>query len=205
MPKARVEAFSDAVFAIAITLLDLEIAIPNGPDRTLWHDLKDQWPSYAAYLVSFFVIGIIWINHHGIFTHITKVDYGVLYINLALLATVAFIPFPTALFAEHLRSGADEEVAAAVYSGSLALMGLSSGALWLYIPRHPSLHSPSLTAEEIARTNRVALVGAPAFIVAIAIAFVSPALTLVIIAGVAAFYAVAGRTPGHEEEQESSG
>lgn len=193
MPKVRVEAFSDAVFAIAITLLVLEINVPDGPSGTLWHDLKDQWPSYAAYLVSFFVIGIIWINHHGIFEHITKVDYGVLYINLAVLASVAFLPFPTALLADHLRSGADEQVAAAVYSGSMALMGLSSGILWIYISRHPSLHAPSLTQEVIDRTNRFAMIGGPAYLVAIAVAFVSPALTLVINAAVAVFYAYAGR------------
>jgi uncharacterized membrane protein len=200
MPKARVEAFSDAVFAIAITLLVLEIAVPDGPDGTLWHDLKEQWPSYAAYLVSFFVIGIIWINHHGIFEHITKVDYGILYINLGVLATVAFLPFPTALLAEHLRTGADEDVAAAVYSGSMALMGLSSGLLWLYISRHPKLHSPSLTPEEIARTNRYAVIGGPAYLVAIALAFVSPALTLVVNAALAAFYAVVGRHRLMEDE-----
>jgi uncharacterized membrane protein len=200
MPKARVEAFSDAVFAIAITLLVLEIAIPNGPDGTLWHDLKDQWPSYAAYLVSFFVIGIIWINHHGIFEHITKVDYGILYINLAVLASVAFLPFPTALLAEHLQSGNDEQVAAAVYSGSMALMGLSSGLLWLYISRQPKLHSPSLTEEEIARTNRYAMIGGPAYLVAIALAFVSPALTLVVNAALAGFYAFVGRHHDFNEE-----
>lgn len=200
MPKARVEAFSDAVFAIAITLLVLQIDIPSGPDGTLWHELIDQWPSYAAYLVSFFVIGIIWINHHGIFEHITKVDYGVLYINLAVLASVAFLPFPTALLAEHLRTGADEEVAAAVYNGSMALMGISSGLLWLYISRNPDLHSASLTPEEIHRTNRFALIGGPAYLVAIAIAFVSPALTLVINAALATFYAIVGRHPGHEGE-----
>lgn len=193
MQKARVEAFSDAVFAIAVTLLVLEIGIPGGEDGTLWHDLLDQWPSYAAYLVSFFVIGIIWINHHGIFEHITKVDYGVLYINLAVLASVAFLPFPTALLAEHLRTGADEEVAAAVYNGSMALMGISSGLLWLYISRNPSLHSASLTAAEIARTNRYALIGGPAYMVAIGLAFVSPPLTLVINAALAVFYAYVGR------------
>jgi uncharacterized membrane protein len=201
MSKTRVEFFSDGVFAIAITLLVLEIGVPNGPDGTLWHDLKDQWPSYAAYLVSFFVIGIIWINHHGIFDHIKKVDYGVLYINLAVLATVAFLPFPTALLAEHLRSGADEEVAAAVYAGSMALMGVSSGALWLYISRHPNLHGPSLTQEVIERTNHLALIGGPAYLLAIAIAFISPALTLVISAAVAGFYAIVGRhrePPGDE-------
>src|ERR1700759_5013114 len=108
MPKSRVEAFSDAVIAIAITLLVLEIDVPAGADGTLWHDLTHQWPSYAASLVSFFVIGILWTNHHGLFEHLKKVDHGVLYLNLLVLATIAFLPFPTALLAEHLRTGNDE-------------------------------------------------------------------------------------------------
>jgi uncharacterized membrane protein len=193
MPKNRLEAFSDGVFAIAITLLVLEIDIPTGPDGTLWHELTAQWPSYAAYLVSFFIIGIIWINHHGLFEHLKRVDYGILYLNLAVLATVAFLPFPTALLAEHLRTGADEHVAAAVYSGSMALMGLSFAALWLYIARAPGLHAPSLTAEEIRRTTRITLTGGPVYLLAIGVSFLSPELTLAVNAALAAFYAFFGR------------
>ena len=78
----------------------------------LWHELKEEWPSFAAFFVSFWVIGIIWVNHHGLLDHLKRADRGVLYLNLLVLMTVVFIPFSTALLAEHLKSGADEEVAA---------------------------------------------------------------------------------------------
>ena len=129
MATNRLENFSDAVFAIAITLLVLEINVPTG-DR-LWHELAGEWPSFAGYAVSFAVIGIIWINHHAVLDHLRRADRGILVLNLVLLLWIGFLPFPTALLAEHLKSGAGEEVAAAVYSGAMTLMGASFGALWI--------------------------------------------------------------------------
>src|ERR687887_1992052 len=116
MRTNRLEAFSDGVFAVAITLLVLEIAAPTGDD--LWRKLGDEWPSFASFFVSFWVIGIIWVNHHGVIDHLQQADRGVLYLNLLVLMSVVLIPFSTALMAEHLKSGADEHVAAAVYAGS---------------------------------------------------------------------------------------
>src|SRR5829696_926721 len=110
MTKNRLEAFSDGVFAVAITLLVLEIAIPTGDD--LWHELKEEWPSFASFFVSFWVIGIIWVNHHGVIDHLKRVDRGVLYLNLLVLMTVVFIPFSTALLAEHLKPGESDETVA---------------------------------------------------------------------------------------------
>ena len=89
MSKNRLEAFSDGVFAVAITLLVLEIHVPGG--ENLWHDLKEEWPSFASFFVSFWVIGIIWVNHHGVLDHLARADRGVLYLNLLLLFTVVFI------------------------------------------------------------------------------------------------------------------
>ena len=80
-------------------------------------------PRSPSFFVSFWVIGIIWVNHHGVLDHLKRADRGVLYLNLLVLMTVVFIPFATALMAEHLKSGADEEVAAAVYSGAFLAMG----------------------------------------------------------------------------------
>ena len=114
MKTSRLEAFSDGVFAVAITLLVLEINVPGG--ENLWHELKEEWPSFASFFVSFWVIGIIWVNHHGLLDHLKRTDRGVLYLNLLVLMTVVFIPFSTALMAEHLKSGADEKVAALVYA-----------------------------------------------------------------------------------------
>src|SRR3954470_3464611 len=137
MTKNRLEAFSDGVFAVAITLLVLEIAIPAGGD--LWDKLGDEWPSFASFFVSFWVIGIIWVNHHGVIDHLKQADRGVLYLNLLVLMSVVVIPFSTALPAEHLNSEADETGAAAVYAGSLVLMASSFGPLWEYITRRRQL------------------------------------------------------------------
>ena len=103
----------------------------------LWHDLKEEWPSFASFFVSFWVIGIIWVNHHGVIDHLKRADRGVLYLNLLVLMTVVFIPFSTALMADHLKSGADEKVAALVYSSwRSSRWAISFGLFWTYITQH---------------------------------------------------------------------
>jgi uncharacterized membrane protein len=190
----RLEAFSDGVFAIAITLLVLELNVPTGDH--LWHDLKGEWPSFAAFFVSFWVIGIIWVNHHGVMDHLARADRGVLYLNLLLLFTVVFIPFPTALLAEHLKSGADEQVAAIVYSGAFLAMSISYGVLWSYITNRKQLLGVELTDEQIRRTSRRFQIGTPFYAVQLAFAFISPAIVLVINGALAVYYMVAGmRSP----------
>ncbi len=131
MGKGRIEAFSDGVFAIAITLLVL--TIPNPTDyRHLGSALTDQWPAYAAYLVSFAVIGIMWLNHHTVFGHFERVDRNLVYLNLALLATVVFVPYPTGVFGEALQRGHGERVAAVFYSVVMTINAFAWAALWLY-------------------------------------------------------------------------
>ena len=98
---ARVEAFSDGVFAVAITLLILEIKVP-GYEGDLGAKLLLQWPSYLAFVISFAFIGVMWINHHRLFTHIRKSDDMLLMLNLALMFSVCIVPFTTALLAAHI-------------------------------------------------------------------------------------------------------
>jgi uncharacterized membrane protein len=194
MKTNRLEAFSDGVFAVAITLLVLEINIPGG--ENLWHQLKEEWPSFASFFVSFWVIGIIWVNHHGVIDHLKRADRGVLYLNLLVLMSVVFIPFSTALMAEHLKSGADENVAAAVYAGSFVLMAVSFGGLWEYITRHREGLGVELTDDEVRRTSRSFQIGNPFYALAVVVAFISPAVVLVIIGALAVYYMVAGmRSP----------
>jgi len=129
MGKGRLEAFSDGVFAIAITLLVLTIPQPDD-FRQLGDSLLEQWPAYAAYLVSFAVIGIMWINHHTLFGHFERADRNLAYLNLALLATVVFVPYPTGVFGEALQRGEGERVAAVFYSIIMTMTrsrGLRSG------------------------------------------------------------------------------
>jgi uncharacterized membrane protein len=195
MKTARLEAFSDAVFAVAITLLILEINIPEG--EHLWEQLKDQWPSFASFFVSFWVIGIIWVNHHGLLDHLKRIDRPVLYLNLLVLMTVVFIPFSTALMAEHLKHGeSDETVAAIVYALAFLAMGLAFNVFWTYIVKHRRELGVEIPDEEVRRMSVGFMIGTPLYAVALIMAFISPAVVLIIIAAVAGYYMVAGmRSP----------
>jgi uncharacterized membrane protein len=194
LTKNRLESFSDGVFAVAITLLVLEIAVPQGDH--LWHKLGHEWPSFASFFISFWVIGIIWVNHHGVIDHLKRTDRGVLYLNLFVLMSVVLIPFATALMAEHLNSTDDENVAAAVYAASFVLMGISYSVLWEYITRHREKLGVGLSDEEVRRRSLAFQIGAPVYLLAVAVAFISPVAVLLIIGALAVYYMVAGmRSP----------
>jgi uncharacterized membrane protein len=191
---SRLEAFSDGVFAVAITLLILEINVPEG--QNLWHQLKEEWPSFASFFISFWVIGIIWVNHHGLLDHLKRTDRGVLYLNLLVLMTVVFIPFSTALMAEHLKSGADEKVAAIVYASAFLAMGIAFNLFWTYIVKHRRKLGVEIPDEEVRRMSVGFMIGSPLYALAVIMAFISPAVVLVIVGAVAAYYMVAGmRSP----------
>jgi uncharacterized membrane protein len=131
MSKSRLEALSDGVFAIAITLLVLSLASPN--DYThLGHQLAQRWPSLAAYVVSFAVIGIMWFNHHSICSHFERVDRPFFYLNLFLLMTIAFLPYPTGILGEALRQGHGARTAALFYSVTMTVNAVAWASLWLY-------------------------------------------------------------------------
>ena len=105
---SRVEAFSDGVLAIAITLLVLEIRPPDVPSgSTLAKELLHLWPKYAVFAVSFITIGIMWVNHHALFQGIASVDRSLLFVNLLLLMAISFVPFPTAVLGDYLRIALD--------------------------------------------------------------------------------------------------
>lgn len=130
---ARVEAFSDGVFAIAITLLILEIKVPSFESlvssEKLMHALLDIWPSYFAFLMSFIAILIMWINHHGFFRYLRTIDPKFLFANGFLLLMVTFIPFPTAVLAKYINSPAANS-ASAFYCGTMVLIGIAYNLLW---------------------------------------------------------------------------
>jgi len=133
----RIEAFSDGVFAIAITLLILEIQVPPQiPHGGLRNALVNLWPSYLAFLASFMTIGVMWLNHHRLFTLINKKDDGLIAFNLLLLLGITWLPFPTALLAEHLLgSHEDQQVAALVYAGSFFMLSIVFNVMWRYVCR----------------------------------------------------------------------
>jgi uncharacterized membrane protein len=188
----RLEAFSDGVFAIAITLLVLDLHVPPpSPGGDLASELGAQWPSYAAYAVSFLTIGIIWINHHAMFHRLQAIDHGIMVRNLALLLCVGLLPFTTALMADYLKEGQGQHLAAAIYSGSFLLMSLA----FMATNRHILLTKPHLLASDLdERRRRIILARAGAglipYLLATVLAALSPYVTLGICGAVALFYAL---------------
>jgi len=142
------EAFSDGVFAIAITLLILEIAVPAGSEEDLWGALGDLWPSYLAYLVSFATVGAVWIAHTVITEYLDHADSVLLRLNLLLLVLISFLPFPTKLLAEFVHEREPVRVAATVYGVNLLLaMGMVS-VIWRYAVR-AGLVQPDLADDDV--------------------------------------------------------
>jgi len=149
----RVEAFSDGVLAIAITLLVLEIDVDPSGYAHLWRALADEWPSYLAYVTSFLTIGGVWIAHHALFSRLAYVDPVLMRLNLLLLMTVSFLPFPTALMADALRgSDATERTAVIVYGGVAAVIELLIATASRYASGRPELLREG--AEPPSRTDR---------------------------------------------------
>jgi uncharacterized membrane protein len=187
----RLEAFSDGVFAIAITLLVLDLKVPEPGSGSLGHELLANWPSYAANVVSFMTIGIIWINHHAIFGRLRVVDHSILIWNLAVLLTIGILPFTTSLMAEYLRESSGEGLAAAIYGASFFFMG----SVFVLANRHilynrrEYLREP-MTDAEARRTLHFAALGQIPYLVATLLAFVTPYATIVICAGCAIYYAL---------------
>ena len=142
------EAFSDGVFAIAITLLILEIGVPAGSGDDLLGALGDQWPSYLAYFVSFSTIGAVWFAHSVITEYLDHADSVLLRLNLLLLLVVSFLPFPTKLLAEYVRESEPERVAATVYGINLLLAMIMVSVTWRYAVRE-HLVTPDLGDEDV--------------------------------------------------------
>ncbi len=195
MDSGRLEAFSDGVFAVAITLLALDLAVPEPGHRRLLTQLGDHWPSFAAFVVSFLTIGIIWVNHHTLFRNIARVDRVLLFLNLLLLFFVVSIPFVTSTIAGYLKDGGrDASVAAALYEGVFLGMGLAFGVLFWWSIRREHLKAalpPGAVAAAIIRFG----IGNIAYLAAVGIAFLSPSAAL-LISGLVAVYYMFEQTPG---------
>ena len=179
MDKTRVEAFSDGVLAIAITLLIIEVRIPEAGEAGLWHALVDAWPQFAAYFVSFFVIGIIWVNHHGLMSLVRQVDRTLLFFNLLLLLFVVLIPFSTALLAEYIESGDNTHVAAAVYIATMLCVAFGFQGLFQWIARRAELEHHAMSREQLHAANLRFGAGVAAYSAMIGLSFVSAIATLV--------------------------
>ncbi|HTX00907.1 MAG TPA: TMEM175 family protein [Acidimicrobiales bacterium] len=185
MPTSRLETFSDGVFAIAATLLILDVHAA-GSGR-LGTTLLHSWPSYAAYAVSFVTIGIIWINHHTVFAQIERVNHVFLIVNVVFLMLVAFIPFPTALVASHLRGGG-LQAAALVYGANLTSTAVCFNGLWFYASRHGRLLRADANRRVVSGISRSYLPGPVIYLVATLVALASPQAAVAMFAAITLFY-----------------
>lgn len=186
---SRVEAFSDGVIAIAITLLVLDLRAPAESEHSLAYGLAHQWPSYAAYVVSFLTIGVMWVNHHAMFTLIAGVDRTLIFLNLLLLLAIAALPFPTKLMADYLLAGGwDARTAALVYSVLCLAIGVAFSAIWRYVVGNPHLLESWVDLDIAQATVRRFGLGVVVYVAAIALSFLSAPLTLAVHLGIAIYY-----------------
>jgi uncharacterized membrane protein len=174
---SRLEAFSDGVFAIAITLLILEIKVPRA-EHGLWAGLASLWPSYVAFLMSFAVILIMWVNHHELLRMVERVDYPILFANGLLLLTITFVPFPTAVLAEHLRTP-EAKAAVAFYCVTFLVNGLVWNLLLSTIVRSGLLRR-EVNAGTIAGVRKAYHVGLAVYFTAAMLALFQPWLGLLL-------------------------
>ena len=194
----RTEAFSDGVFAIAITLLILEVSVPEAAFHDLWSGIADQWPSYLAYVTSFITIGGIWLAHHGIFRRLQYVNRELMVINLLLLMAVSFLPFPTKLMAEAIHDAQATRAAVIFYGAVLLVVSLLFSLLWGWIARDRSILKPDVTVKEI---NAIAIAATPSigfYVVVIVLAVFAPRVAVfgyLVIAVVAVLRTRGDRTP----------
>ncbi|MGW4774321.1 TMEM175 family protein [Nocardia sp. NPDC004278] len=189
---ARVEAFSDGVMAIAITLLILEIRVPEHEPGHLPEALGHIWPFYVAYLASFLTIGIIWLNHHSFFGRLRHLDHVIRWWNLMLLLGVSILPFPTGLLAEYVVHGEqrDAAVAAAIYGIAGVIMTIPWAPMWWRLVRRPELFEPGFDAAFARREATRAYPGILIYAVCIAIGLVWPVVAMILYLLVGIFYAI---------------
>ncbi len=174
----RTEAFSDGVFAIAITLLILEVSVPESAFDDLWSGIAHQWPSYLAYVTSFLTIGGIWATHHGIFQRLQYANRELMVINLLLLMAVAFLPFPTKLMAEAIHNEDATRAAVIFYGGALLVTSLLLGAMWGSVVRDRRVLKPDVSEQEINAIARATTPGIGFYVVFIGLALLAPRLAV---------------------------
>jgi uncharacterized membrane protein len=188
MGSQRLETLADGIFAIAATLLVLSVDAQVGNDpQGLGQRLLHVWPSYLGYAISFLTIGIIWVNHHTVMNQIDRVDRMFLFLTVAFLMCVAFIPFPTRLVAEHIR-GEGAQAAALAYGFTLTATALCFNGIWLYAARGRRLLRADADARAVSGITRSYLPGPWIYLVSTLLAFASPTASVVLYAVIAFVY-----------------
>ncbi len=189
MSKGRVEAFSDGVFAVAITLLIFNIQVDKAAPGELFNALMAAWPKYAAYVASFLTIGVMLMNHHGLFTRIAHLNRPLLFLNLLLLMAIVFLPFPTAQLGANILVPQDAPTAASFYAASAVLIAVFFSAFWAYLFTHPDLLSPDVDREAVLRSWPRFSIGLIAYLICVPLGQVSPIGVIIVCAAMAIYYA----------------
>jgi uncharacterized membrane protein len=193
---SRLETFSDGVFAIAATLLILDVNIPR--NGSVAHELLRIWPSYLAYAISFLTIGIIWVNHHTVMEQIGRVDRTFLFLNVVFLMVVAFSPFPTRVVAEHLRDGS--HAAAVAYGLNFTAMSVCYAALWFYAARGRRLIDGNADQRVVSGISRSFAPGSFLYAGATLSSLISAYLGVALYAAIALFYVLESSIFGRDGE-----
>jgi uncharacterized membrane protein len=189
MVTSRLEAFSDGVMAVAITLLVFNLKVPGLATANLAHQLGSRWPEFLAYVISFATIGIMWVNHHTLFDKVALVDRTLLFANLGLLLGIATLPFTTALAATWLLSSGGRETAVLVYCISLFAIASTFTLLWWYLSRHEWLLEEQYREVPKAALRR-SLVGPVSYAVVTLVGLLVPIVALALCGIIAAYFVV---------------
>ena len=187
--KGRLEAFSDGVFAIAITLLVLDIAVPAGAGQHLLRSFIDEWPSYVAYVVSFSTIGAMWLGHNAITEYLDRSNATFVRLNLLFLLFVSFLPFPTRLFADFIQRDSPERVAVTIYGISLMLTVILLMVLWRYAVR-ARLVRPDADDEEVQLLTQRLTPGLAGYLILIVVGLFVPIAAVIGYLAIAVFYII---------------
>ena len=190
MSVGRLEAFSDGVFAIVITLLILDIKVPVVESGHPGSALAHRWPQYVAYLMSFLIVGIIWLNHHATINLLARTDHRLQVHNLLLLLPVSILPWPTALLAEYTRDGSagDQQLTVIIYGLTSTLMAVMFNLLWRYLLRRPELHKAHVDPATLRVRNQRYNLGLAVYPVATAPGLINTTLFLTLMLALAALY-----------------
>lgn len=186
---SRLEAFSDGVFAVAITLLVLQLTVPEVASGHLLTALLQQWPLLATYCASFLTIGVIWVNHHSVFSYLERADRTLQFLNLLLLLCVVLIPYPTSLLGRYLLAGHDAQVAGAAYGLVMTLMGVAFAALWGYATGRSGLLRAGVDVARARQTRLRFGLGNLVYAASIGLAWLSPLLVVLLYLVTAIYYA----------------
>jgi len=200
----RIEAFSDGVFAISVTLLVLELHVPdvkNGDTSIhLLEQLKVQWPGYIAFVISFFSIFIIWVNHHKVFKQIYKRNTGLMFANGLILFLVSLVSFPSALLARFFLTDS-KQLSVTIYTGLFVLINLAFNLLWQQATSDKKLLRPGISDAAIMQLRNNYLYGFPTYLTAFVLSFFYPDFALLICVLLWIFWAASSKKINFTETQ----